>query len=521
MSRYSLRPSDLPLLQERQLPSSLLLGRVLSSGYSPRKMPSLPVGCFCRNGRIHTVSDGTPVRSVMPDIARDYQTFPVPLIPKPEADPKTVVSIILGGGAGSRLFPLTKTRAKPAVSIGGGYRLIDFPVSNCIHSGINKIYILTQYNSQSLNRHIARTYNLGSGMNFGDGYIEVLAATQTPGESGMKWFQGTADAVRHFLWLLEDVEHKQIENILILSGDHFYQMDYMDFLQKHIDSSAGISISCVPIDERASDFELVKMDELGRITQILKKPPGEDLRLMQFDPTCLRLPSGDTTRFQYAASMGIYLFKADVLIKLLRDYPTANDFGSEVIPRAAEDHHIRAYMFDGCWEDIGDVRSFFNANLALTEEPSKFQFYDPQKPIFTSPRCLPPTRIEKCQVVDSIISDGCFLRECSIQHSILGIHSRLECGVEMKDTVMMGADNYQDKEEREALLAEGRVPIGVGRGTKIMNCIIDMNARIGKNAVITNRDGVTEADRPSEGFYIRSGITVILKDAVIDDGTII
>lgn len=475
------------------------------------------------NLNIWAPTKGSSAACLLADVYKDFMTLDAPELAKPEADPKTVASIILGGGAGTRLFPLTKSRAKPAVPIGGCYRLIDVPMSNCINSGINKIYILTQFNSQSLNRHIARTYNLGSGVNFGDGFVEVLAATQTSGESGKKWFQGTADAVRQFIWLFEDARHRHIENILILSGDHLYRMDYMEFVQKHINSDADISVSCLPMDEsRASDFGLIKIDEMGQIRQFLEKPKGETLKSMRVDTTALGLSPVEAKKFPYIASMGIYLFKTDVLLKLLRwSYPTANDFGSEVIPMAAEECNVQAYLFNGYWEDIGTIKSFFDANLALTDQPPKFHFYDPLKPIFTSPRFLPPTKIEKCRVMDSIISHGCFLRECSVEHSIVGIRSRLDYGVEMKDTMMMGADYYQTEEEIAAFLAEGKVPIGVGKGTKIMNCIIDKNARIGKNVVITNKDKVEEADRPSEGFYIRSGITVVLKNSVIMDETII
>ncbi|PKI35597.1 hypothetical protein CRG98_044051 [Punica granatum] len=451
------------------------------------------------------------------------QTLEDPVFRKPKADPKTVVSIILGGGAGTRLFPLTKTRAKPAVPIGGSYRLVDIPVSNCINSGINKIYILTQFNSQSLNRHLARTYNLGGEMTFHSGFVEVLAATQTLGASGKKWFEGTADAVRQFVWLLEDPKHRNIENVLILSGDHLYRMDYMDFVQNHINSGADISVSCVPMDNsRASEYGLMKIDTAGRIRQFLEKPKGDSLQSMQVDTTILGLSSEDAKRFPYIASMGIYLFKMDVLLKLLRwGYPTANDFGSEVIPMATKDYRVQAYLYNGYWEDIGTIQSFFDANLALTDQPPNFHFYDPEKPIFTSPRFLPPSNIEKCQVIDSIISHGCFLRECSVQHSVVGIRSRLESGVQLKDTMMMGADFYETESERAAYLAEGKVPIGVGRGTKIANCIIDKNARIGKNVIIVNKDKVMEGDRPSEGLYIRSGITIVLKNSLIQDGTII
>ncbi|XP_044491322.1 glucose-1-phosphate adenylyltransferase large subunit 1-like isoform X2 [Mangifera indica] len=479
--RLSLSSSFLGSRVENQQPNSIISGVQLRKSNIPTK----------RCTTIYRFS----VSSILADVAEDFMTYQAPLFATPEADPKTVASIILGGGAGTRLFPLTERRAKPAVPIGGCYRLIDVPMSNCINSGINKIYILTQFNSQSLNRHIARTYNLGNGVHFGDGFVEVLAATQTPGKSGKKWFQGTADAVRQFIWLFEH----------------------------HIDSGADISVSCLPIDDsRASDFGLVNIDETGRIRQFLEKPKGESLRSMQVDTTILGLSGQEAKNTPYIASMGVYLFKTDILLKLLRwHYPEANDFGSEVIPMAAKDFNVQAYLYSGYWEDIGTIKSFFDANLSLTDQPPKFQFYDPLKPIFTSPRFLPPTKIEKCQVKDSIVSHGCFLRECSVEHSIVGIRSRLEYGVELKDTMVMGADYYQTEVEIAALLADGKVPIGIGRDTKITNCIIDKNARIGKNVIIANKDKVEEAEKPSEGFYIRSGITIVLKNSTIKDGTII
>ncbi|KAL3840294.1 hypothetical protein ACJIZ3_024885 [Penstemon smallii] len=440
-----------------------------------------------------------------------------------KADPKTVASIILGGGAGTRLVPLTSRRAKPAVPIGGCYRLIDVPMSNCINSGIRKIFILTQFNSFSLNQHLARTYNFGNGMSFGDGFVEVLAATQTPGEAGNKWFQGTADAVRQFTWVFEDAKTKNVEHIVILSGDHLYRMDYMDFVQKHIDTNADITVSCVPMDDsRASDYGLMKVDESGRIIQFAEKPKGSALKSMQVDTSLLGLSHQEAKAFPYIASMGVYVFRTEVLLKLLTSKcPSCNDFGSEIIPSAVKDHNVQAYLFNDYWEDIGTIKSFFDANLALTEQPPKFDFNDPKTPFYTSPRFLPPTKVEKCRIVDAIISHGCFLRECSIEHSIVGVRSRLDYGVELKDTMMMGADKYQTESEIASLLAEGKVPIGVGSNTKISNCIIDKNARIGKDVIIANKDGVEEAERANEGFYIRSGITVILKNSTIKDGTII
>ncbi|XP_024530960.1 glucose-1-phosphate adenylyltransferase large subunit 1 isoform X2 [Selaginella moellendorffii] len=458
--------------------------------------------------------------AVLADIAKETVA---PAIGKPRADPRTVVSLILGGGAGTRLFPLTNRRAKPAVPIGGAYRLIDVPMSNCINSGINKIFILTQFNSASLNRHLARTYNFGNGVNFGDGFVEVLAATQTPGEAGMNWFQGTADAVRQFTWVFEDTRSKEIENVLVLSGDHLYRMDYMEFIQKHQDTGADITIGCVPMDDsRASDFGLMKIDANGQILYFSEKPKGADLKAMQVDTTVLGLTPEEAIEKPYIASMGIYVFKKDILLKLLRwRYPTANDFGSEILPASAKEYNVQAYLFNDYWEDIGTIKSFYEANLALTCQPPKFRFYDAAKPIYTSPRYLPPTKIEKCRVLDSIVSHGCFLQECSVTHSVIGIRSRVEAGAEIQDTMMLGADFYETEAEIASMVAEGKVPVGVGQNAKIRNCILDKNVRIGKNVVIANKDNVQEAEKPSEGYYIRSGITVILKNATIADGTVI
>ncbi|XP_043724323.1 glucose-1-phosphate adenylyltransferase large subunit 3, chloroplastic/amyloplastic-like isoform X2 [Telopea speciosissima] len=438
-------------------------------------------------------------------------------------DPRTVAAVILGGGAGTRLFPLTKQRAKPAVPIGGAYRLIDVPMSNCINSGINKVYILTQFNSASLNRHIARAYNFGNGVSFGDGFVEVLAATQTPGEAGKRWFQGTADAVRQFHWLFEGARSKEIEDVLILSGDHLYRMDYMDFMQNHRQSGADISISCIPMDDsRASDFGLMKIDNKGRVLSFSEKPKGADLKAMGVDTTVLGLSQEEAQKKPYIASMGVYIFKKEILFNILRwRFPTANDFGSEIIPASAREFFIKAYLFNDYWEDIGTIRSFFEANLALTEHPPKFSFYDATKPMYTSRRNLPPSRVDASKIIDSIVSHGCFLDNCIMEHSVVGIRSRINSNVHLKDTVMLGADYYETDAEVASLLAEGRVPIGIGENTKIRDCIIDKNARIGKNVTISNSEKIQEADRSSEGFYIRSGITVILRNSTIKDGILI
>lgn len=300
-------------------------------------------------------------------------------------------------------------------------------------------------------------------------------------------------------------------------------MDYMDFVQNHRQSGADITLSCIPIDDsRASDFGLMKIDNSGRVLSFSEKPRGKDLKAMEVDTTVLGLSKDEALRKPYIASMGVYVFKKEILLNILRwRFPTANDFGSEIIPASAKEFFMKAYLFNDYWEDIGTIRSFFEANLALTEQPPRFSFYDETKPIYTSRRNLPPTKIDNCKIVDSIISHGCFLTNSFIEHSVVGIRSRINSNVHLKDTVMLGADFYETDGEVAALLAEGRVPIGIGENTKIKDCIIDKNARIGKNVVIANSEGVQEADRSSEGFYIRSGITIILRNSVIKDDFVV
>ncbi|MBS0017118.1 MAG: glucose-1-phosphate adenylyltransferase [Arthrospira sp. SH-MAG29] len=430
---------------------------------------------------------------------------------------KQVLAVILGGGAGTRLYPLTKMRAKPAVPLAGKYRLIDIPISNCINSEILKIYILTQFNSASLNRHIARTYNFSG---FTDGFAEVLAAQQTS-VTNPQWFQGTADAVRQYLWLMEEWD---VEHFLILSGDHLYRMDYRDFVQRHIDTGADITLSVLPVDEkRASSFGLMKIDEsTGQIIDFSEKPKGEALKQMAVDTSTLGLSQEEAVESPYIASMGIYVFKKDVLFKLLKEAPEQTDFGKEVIPSAAKDHNVQAYLFNDYWEDIGTIEAFFEANLALTQQPQPaFSFYDENAPIYTRSRYLPPSKMLDCQITESIIAEGCILKECRIDHSVLGLRSRVESGSVVEDTMLMGSDFYQPFAERQYGLEKGSIPIGIGKNTTIRRAIVDKNARIGRNVQIINKDHVQEAEREEDGFYIRSGITVILKNAVIPDGTII
>ncbi|CAH9107115.1 unnamed protein product [Cuscuta epithymum] len=452
----------------------------------------------------------------------DTMSVEAPGMERDIANPKNVAAFILGEGAGTQLFPLTNRTATAAVPVGGCYRMIDFPMSNCINSGINKIFVSTQFNSAPLNRHIARTY-FGNGVSLGDGFVEVLAATQTSGEAGMKWFQGPADAVRKFSWVFEDVRNKDIDNILIVPGDQLYRMDYMDLVQKHIDCNSDITLACAPVgDSQAADFGLVKIDHRGKVVQFNEKPAGASLKEMQVDTSLIGLSPEEGKRNPHIASMGLYVFKRDILMKLLSwRYPTANDFGSEIIPAVIHDHNVQAYIFRDYWEDTGTLKSFYKANLALTQEFPKFEFYDPRTPFYTSPRLLPPTKIDYCKIKNAIISHGCFLRECVVEHSIVGERSRLDHGVNLKESLMMGADYYETESEIAFLLGNGDVPIGIGQNSKISNCIIDKNVRIGKDVIIKNTDGVEEADRPDEGFYIRSGITILMEKAIIKDGTVI
>ncbi|XHX80179.1 MAG: glucose-1-phosphate adenylyltransferase [Stenomitos frigidus ULC029] len=431
---------------------------------------------------------------------------------------KKVLAIILGGGVGTRLYPLTKMRAKPAVPIAGKYRLIDIPVSNCINSDIFKIYVLTQFNSASLNRHISRAYNFTTG--FTEGFVEVLAAQQTP--ENPNWFQGTADAVRQYLWLFQEW---QADEYLILSGDHLYRMDYGDFVRRHRETGADVTISVVPMDHRrASDFGLMKIDNAGRIIDFSEKPKGDALSAMAVDTTVLGLTADEAQEKPYIASMGIYVFKREALVRLLRDFPEQIDFGKEIIPNSAKDYNLQAYLFNDYWEDIGTIESFYEANLALTQQPRPpFSFYDEDAPIYTRQRYLPPSKLLDCHVRESIISEGCILKNCSITHSVLGVRSRVESGCTIEDTLIMGADYYQPFAERQSSqdCGSSQVPLGIGSDTVIRRAIVDKNARIGCNVQIINKDRVEEAERESEGFYIRSGIVVVLKHSVIADGTVI
>jgi glucose-1-phosphate adenylyltransferase len=428
---------------------------------------------------------------------------------------KRVLAIILGGGAGTRLYPLTKLRAKPAVPLASKYRLIDIPVSNCINSEIYQIYVLTQFNSASLNRHLSRSYSFSG---FSDGFVEVLAAQQTP--ENPNWFQGTADAVRQYLWLFQEWD---VDEYIILSGDHLYRMDYREFVQRHRDTNADITISVVPMDDRrASDFGLMKIDDDGRVVDFSEKPKGDALQQMRVDTTVLGLTPEQAQESPYIASMGIYVFKREALVKLLRESMERTDFGKEIIPASSKDYNVQAFLFNGYWEDIGTIEAFYEANMALTQQPyPPFSFYDEKAPIYTRPRYLPPTKLLNCQIRESIIAEGCILKDCAITHSVLGVRTRVESGCVIEDTMLMGADYYQSLSDRTNSEDSNTIPLGIGKDSVIRRAIVDKNARIGSNVHIINKDNVQEAERENLGFFIRSGIVVVFKGATIPDGTVI
>lgn len=430
-----------------------------------------------------------------------------------------VLSIILGGGAGTRLYPLTKKRAKPAVPLGANYRLIDIPVSNCINSDINKVYCLTQFNSASLNRHLAQAYNTNIGTHTRQGFVEVLAAQQSPVNKA--WFQGTADAVRQYLWLFEE---SKCEEYLILSGDHLYRMDYRPFIMKHRETEAAITVAALPCDEkRASSFGLMKIDKTGRVIEFAEKPKGAELQAMKVDTTVLGLDADKAQEMPFIASMGIYVFDAKKMREcLLENFKEADDFGGEIIPMAAQmGLKVQAFLYEGYWEDIGTVDAFFHANLSCNDPNPAFNFHEMNAPIYTQSRFLPPSKVQDCEIERSTIGDGCFITKAKLKNVMVGLRSTVNANCDLEDTLVMGADYYETYDEAKTSALPGGVPIGIGAGTKIRKAIIDKNARIGENCQILNEAGVMDKDCENEGYIIRDGIIVVIKDAVIKPGTVI
>lgn len=426
-----------------------------------------------------------------------------------------VVAVILGGGKGTRLYPLTKVRSKPAVPFGGKYRIVDIPISNCINSGYRKIFLLTQFNSASLHHHITNTYNFDR---FGKGFVEILAAEQTPEHSG--WFEGTADAVRKNL---SHFRSQHPTHYIILSGDQLYRMNLKDFMDSHIKSGAEITIATTAVNERdATGFGIMKIDGSHSITEFVEKPSAETLRSGGW-----KIPEGARGDLppekEYLASMGIYIFNADTMEQVLDNED--DDFGKKIIPAAIKTRKVNSYIFDGYWEDIGTIRSFYEATLALTDLDPAFDFYDADEPIYTHMRYLPPSKINNATIEHSITSEGCVIGEAKLRKSVVGVRSQLAAGVDLDGVIVMGADWYENDEKKADNAKAGRPNVGIGANCKIRKTIIDKNAAIGADCRI-NVDGKTYPDGENTlpngtSFYSSDGIIVIRKGAVIPAGTVI
>jgi glucose-1-phosphate adenylyltransferase len=420
-----------------------------------------------------------------------------------------ITAVILGGGRGTRLYPLTKDRSKPAVPLAGNYRLIDVPVSNCINSNINRIYVLTQFNSASLNQHISETYRFDT---FSRGFVDVLAAEQTLSSSD--WFQGTADAVRQVLPHLADYRAR---DVLILSGDHLYRMDYREFVGRHRESGADITIAVHPVaPSKASDLGILHADKKGWITEFREKPKGRDLTEMRTDTRSLGLGATEARRRPYLGSMGIYVFKTEALKKCLNDEPSSIDFAREIIPDAMRTMKVAAYVFDGYWEDIGTIRAFYDAHMALLAPVPKMNLFDADKPIYTHPRFLPGSKINRADIRRSMINAGCIIDRATIRHSIIGLRSRIGKGAIIEDSFLFGADLYElEKNSSKKSLPQ----IGIGERAVIRKAVIDKNVRIGRDVVLDNARRLRKYDDPKERFFVRNGIIVVPKNAVIPDRT--
>ena len=418
-----------------------------------------------------------------------------------------VLSVILGGGRGARLYPLTKFRAKPAVPIGAKYRLIDVPISNCLHAGFDRIYVLTQFNSASLHRHIKRTYSFD---NFSEGFVDILAAEQTT--TNESWYQGTADAVRQ---QLHELLHDQPSLVLVLSGDHLLRMDFRAFVAEHREAKADLSIAVKVVGRAAAPgLGILKLGPGGHVVQFREKPKLD----AELDELCLPADPADPAAEggRYLASMGIYLFNPAVLEHVLNDTPCA-DFGRDVIPAAISHHHVHAHRFYGYWADIGTIGSFYDANLGLTDPEPPFNFYAPHAPIFTRPGYLAAAWLDGCKLDRAIIGDGSEIREATIRRSLVGQRSIIRPGVRLRDTVMMGADYYPSPEQREQQRVHGLPEQGIGEGSVIERAIIDKNACIGRNVRIHGAPG--RCDEDAEHYSVREGIVVVPKHAIIPDDT--
>ncbi len=422
---------------------------------------------------------------------------------------KKVLAVILGGGAGTRLYPLTASRSKPAVPIAGKYRLVDIPISNCLNSGIDRMFVLTQFNSASLNRHIKNTYHFSA---FSSAFVDILAAEQTP--DNPTWYQGTADAVRQCLRHLGPFES---EYILILSGDQLYQMDFMEMVNNHIAREAEITIATIPVAEReASDFGIMKMDKDGYITSFTEKPKKDILPQWASDTG----PAMQAQGRHYLASMGIYIFNRQLLADILQnEYVEATDFGKEILPQSLGKYKVISYQFNGYWTDIGNIYSFFEANLGLTKEIPDFNLFDNNKSIYTRARMLPPAKISGSTLEKTIIAEGCIINASRIENSVIGIRTRIGSGTTIVSSYLMGIDFYETIEEIEHARSHGLPTVGIGNRCYIRNAIVDKNCRVGDDVRINGGPHLENTDHSL--YTVKDGIVVIKKGAVLPNGFVI
>ncbi|MCA9052497.1 MAG: glucose-1-phosphate adenylyltransferase [Planctomycetaceae bacterium] len=423
-----------------------------------------------------------------------------------------MVCLILGGGKGTRLQPLTSYRSKPAVPLGGKYRLIDIPISNCLNSGIRRIYLLTQFNSVSLHRHIRQTYVFDP---FSGGFVEILAAQQT-NETGTDWYQGTADAVRK---QLRYIQQPGVKYVLILSGDQLYQMDFREMLKTHQESEADVTIAALPVTrEKANGFGIMRLSDSGRVEGFLEKPKTDsELSMVRTDPAWIDAQGIPSHGRQYLASMGIYLFNRDVLVRSL-ETTTYQDFGKEIFPASIRAKHVQVHLFDGYWEDIGTINAFYEANLALVDPNPPFRFDDESHRIFTRPRYLPATRIDGAMIKRSLVADGCRIEAgAQIEHSLIGLRTVIGENATVRNSVVMGADFYRTPDDIKTTEASSVPPVGIGAGSQIEGAIVDKNCRIGKNVTVRLPDNFPQNGEHGP-LVVNDGIIVIPKNAVLPDG---
>ncbi|MEI0446242.1 glucose-1-phosphate adenylyltransferase [Brachyspira intermedia] len=422
------------------------------------------------------------------------------------------VALILGGGRGTRLYPLVKARSKPAVSLGGQYRMIDIPVSNCINSGFRNIYVITQFNSASLNNHIYNAYRFD---NFSGGHVSILAAEQT--DTNIDWYQGTADAVRKNL---SHFDNEFVNNVVILSGDQVYRMNYNVMLQHMLETGADIVVGTVPVvREDAKGFGVMLVNKRGQITNFMEKPKeAEELDSLKLSEDQKKMFNIEDPEKEYLASMGIYVFRRNVLKEILEDV-SMMDFGKDIIPEAIKKYKVFSYAFQGYWEDVGTIKAYFEANISFGSKNPPFDFYDENAPIYTHVRYLSPSKVEKATVTSSIIADGCRIENATIKECVIGVRSVVQSGSTLERVVMMGSDYYEDSDDIERLNVKHIPKIGIGKKCTLKNVIIDKNVRIGNDVVITNKKKIQHQD--SEFYCIRDGIVIIPKNTIVKSGTVI